>query len=69
MLVAFYADMFPIIRNNVATVARLWAELITADGTRFKGSFDRVIFAILDAKTFATFKGAFEEETQTSSDS
>jgi hypothetical protein len=50
----------PMNRNNVATVAKLWAELLVVEDARFKGAFDRVVFAIVDAKTFDTFKESFE---------
>jgi hypothetical protein len=56
-------------RNNVDTVARLWADLIAVENARFKGSFDRVVFAILGTKTFDTFKEAFEERTKPSGES
>jgi hypothetical protein len=53
-------------RNNVATVAKIWADLLAVENARFKGSFDRIIFAILDTKTFDIFKEAFEERTKPS---
>jgi hypothetical protein len=53
----------------VATVAKLWAELIAVEGARFERSFDRVVFAILDTKTLDTFKEAFEERVKTLGDS
>ena len=56
-------------RNNVTTVARLWAELIAVEDARFKGCFDRVMFAVLDTKTFDTFKETFEERVKRSENS
>jgi len=50
-----------VFRNNVPMVARLWAELLVAEDAKFKGSFDRVVFAILDKKTCDTFKETFEQ--------
>ncbi|KAJ7287088.1 hypothetical protein C8J57DRAFT_1282761 [Mycena rebaudengoi] len=49
-----------VFRNNVATVATLWAELLAAPGARFKNSFERVVFAIIDEKTCNTVKGTFD---------
>lgn len=51
------------------TVAKLWADLIAVENARFKGSFDRVVFAILGTKTFDTFKETFEERTKPSGES
>jgi hypothetical protein len=56
-------------RNNVATVAKLWAEMIAVEGARFKGCFDRIVFAIVDTKTFDMFKETFEELARRSGDS
>lgn len=53
----------------MATVAKLWAELIAVEDARFKGAFDRVVFAILDTKTFNTFRETFEERVKASGDS
>jgi len=44
--------------NDVATVARIWAHLLLLPETRFKDSFDRVIFATGE-ETFADFHSAF----------
>jgi uncharacterized protein (TIGR02452 family) len=49
-----------VFRNNVATVARIWAHLLLLPEARFKDSFDRVIFAITGEETFADFQGAFK---------
>jgi len=53
----------------VDTVAKLWADLLAVENAQFKGSFDRVMFAILGTKTFDTFKDAFEERVNSSCDS
>ncbi|EIW80271.1 hypothetical protein CONPUDRAFT_43093, partial [Coniophora puteana RWD-64-598 SS2] len=45
-----------VFRNDVDVVAALWAELLS---TRFKDSFERVLFAVLGAETFKTFKETF----------
>ncbi|KAJ7287107.1 hypothetical protein C8J57DRAFT_1282841 [Mycena rebaudengoi] len=43
-----------VFRNN------LWAELLAAPDARFKNSFERVVFAIIDEKTCNTVKGTFD---------
>lgn len=48
-----------VFQNNVATIARLWAELLTAPDARFRNCFSRVVFGILGNKTFAEFEAAF----------
>ena len=48
-----------VFRNSVATVARIWAHLLLLPEARFKGSFDRVIFAITGEETFIEFQSAF----------
>jgi uncharacterized protein (TIGR02452 family) len=54
-----------VFRNSVKTVARIWAELLTSEGARYRSSFDRVVFAILGTSTFTTFKQTFENPTNT----
>jgi len=49
-----------VFRNNVATVARIWAHLLLVPDARFKDSFDRIIFAITGEETFADFQSAFD---------
>lgn len=49
-----------VFRNNVETVARIWAELLVVDGARFRGLFDRVVFAILGKETYDTFERSFK---------
>lgn len=56
-----------VFRNSVTMVAEIWTELLFVDGARFKGSFDNVVFAILDHPTFSTFKGVFEKKGWSSS--
>jgi len=51
-----------VFRNNVETIARIWADLLVVDGARFKGSFDRVVFAILGKQTFDTFEETFKQQ-------
>ncbi|KAJ3499024.1 hypothetical protein NMY22_g19547 [Coprinellus aureogranulatus] len=48
-----------VFRNSVETVARLWVELLVKEGSRFKGSFERVVFAIIDTPTVARFREVF----------
>lgn len=50
-----------VFRNNIEVVARLWAELLTIKGARYRYSFDRVVFAIIGKDTFTTFKHSFEK--------
>jgi uncharacterized protein (TIGR02452 family) len=45
--------------NDVDVVAKLWADLLSARSARFKGSFDRVMFAIMGRKTFVEFEEGF----------
>ncbi|KDR78413.1 hypothetical protein GALMADRAFT_245584 [Galerina marginata CBS 339.88] len=54
-----------VFRNNVATVARIWAQLLITQEARFKDSFDRIIFAITGDETFAEFQSAFDAWGQT----
>ncbi|KAF8154074.1 hypothetical protein B0H34DRAFT_661408 [Crassisporium funariophilum] len=49
-----------VFRNNVATVARIWAHLLLVADARFRDSFDRIIFAITGEETFTDFQSAFE---------
>jgi uncharacterized protein (TIGR02452 family) len=50
-----------VFRNDIDVVARLWAELFSS---RFKTSFDRVVFAILGGKTFSEFEFVFNACSQ-----
>ncbi|KAH0829092.1 hypothetical protein J3R83DRAFT_2556 [Lanmaoa asiatica] len=52
-----------VFRNSVEMVARIWADLLTSKGARYRSSFDRVVFAILGTSTFTTFKNVFENPT------
>ncbi|KAG6888651.1 hypothetical protein C0992_007909 [Termitomyces sp. T32_za158] len=55
-----------VFQNNVATISRLWAELLTAPDARFQNCFTRVVFGILGNKTFAEFEATFKNlETRT----
>ncbi|KIJ66003.1 hypothetical protein HYDPIDRAFT_130107 [Hydnomerulius pinastri MD-312] len=49
-----------VFRNSVEVVAKIWADLLTGHGARFRRSFDRIVFAILGKDTFSTFKQTFE---------
>ncbi|TFK20440.1 hypothetical protein FA15DRAFT_673469 [Coprinopsis marcescibilis] len=49
-----------VFKNEIATIARHWANLLTAEDARFKYSFDRVIFAVLGSDNFGEFHNAFE---------
>lgn len=48
-----------VFRNKVETVARIWAELLLEDNSRFRSSFDHVMFAILGQETFDEFEDVF----------
>lgn len=52
-----------VFKNNIEVVARIWAELLTEKGARYRHSFHRVVFAILGKDTFTTFKRTFEKQT------
>ncbi|TCD69417.1 hypothetical protein EIP91_007764 [Steccherinum ochraceum] len=54
-----------VFRNDVATVARIWADLLFIPGARFAGSFDNLVFAILGTATFETFKQVFAQYDRT----
>ncbi|KAI0330434.1 hypothetical protein GY45DRAFT_754853 [Cubamyces sp. BRFM 1775] len=49
-----------VFRNNVDTIASIWADLLVGDNARFKDSFDHVVFAILGKDTYDTFRAVFE---------
>ncbi len=46
--------------NNVRSVAGMWANLLGRKDSRFKGSFDRVVFAVLGQDPYEKFKDAYE---------
>ncbi|KAF8146861.1 hypothetical protein K438DRAFT_1868513 [Mycena galopus ATCC 62051] len=50
-----------VFRNKVPMVAKLWVELLVAPEARFKKSFRRVAFAIIDEKTCVVFREVFTE--------
>lgn len=50
-----------VFRNTVRVVASIWLDLLVVDGARFKGSFDHVVFAILDRETYDEFQKTFKE--------
>jgi uncharacterized protein (TIGR02452 family) len=52
-----------VFRNDIGTVARIWADLLAVKDARFKESFDLIVFAILGTKTFKEFQAAFESRT------
>ncbi|TFK50930.1 hypothetical protein OE88DRAFT_1660072 [Heliocybe sulcata] len=49
-----------VFKNDVGMVARIWAELLCGQQSRFKDVFDRVLFAIIGKATFDEFKDMFE---------
>ncbi|KAI0919240.1 hypothetical protein AcV5_002205 [Taiwanofungus camphoratus] len=49
-----------VFKNNVNLVANIWADLLLAEGARFKTSFARVTFAILGKPTFEEFERVFQ---------
>ncbi|KZT03911.1 uncharacterized protein LAESUDRAFT_744415 [Laetiporus sulphureus 93-53] len=56
-----------VFKNDVSLVANVWADLLLQDGGRFKGSFERVVFAILGRSTFEEFERVFAERESLSS--
>ena len=48
-----------VFQNSVELVAKLWVELLGAEGSRFKRSFERVLFAIIDTPTVTRFRDVF----------
>ncbi|KAI0764413.1 hypothetical protein BD413DRAFT_194044 [Trametes elegans] len=56
-----------VFRNNVHTVATIWADLLVGENARFKDSFDHVVFAILGKETFEEFRTVFESRGVTES--
>ncbi|KJA28713.1 hypothetical protein HYPSUDRAFT_33047 [Hypholoma sublateritium FD-334 SS-4] len=50
-----------VFRNRVELVAEIWKELLVGEGARFRGSFDRILFAILGSSTFKVFVTTFSE--------
>lgn len=53
-----------VFKNDVGTVANLWADLLLVDGARFKASFEHVVFAIVGRGTFVEFRRVFEERNR-----
>ncbi len=51
---------YGIFGNNVRSVAGMWANLLGRKDSRFKGSFDRVVFAVLGQDPYEKFKDAYE---------
>ncbi|KAG2142305.1 uncharacterized protein EDB93DRAFT_613575 [Suillus bovinus] len=54
-----------VFQNDVKVVARIWAELLTVKGARYRHSFDHVVFAILGKDTFTTFEQSFKKHYST----
>ncbi|KAJ7596602.1 hypothetical protein C8J56DRAFT_917858 [Mycena floridula] len=52
-----------VFQNHVEMVARLWADLLTVPGARFKDAFPHIIFAILGDRTFKDFETVFNSRT------
>lgn len=53
-----------VFQNDVKTIAHIWADLLGREGSRFRKSFDRVVFAVLGDKTFRDFEAAFYDRCQ-----
>lgn len=53
-----------VFRNKVEVVAKLWADLLTVPEARFKDSFSRVVFAIIDQRTVDKFQSAFDARNE-----
>lgn len=50
-----------VFQNEIAMVAKTWAELLSVQGARFEKSFDRVVFAILGRETILGFEEAWRD--------
>ncbi|PCH35701.1 hypothetical protein WOLCODRAFT_126185, partial [Wolfiporia cocos MD-104 SS10] len=50
-----------VFRNKIDLVAGIWADLLLDDGSRFQGSFDHVVFAILGRETYEEFERVFQQ--------
>ncbi|EJD08153.1 uncharacterized protein FOMMEDRAFT_144210 [Fomitiporia mediterranea MF3/22] len=48
-----------VFQNDVRTIATIWADLLGREESRFRRSFDRVIFAVLGEKMYKEFEAAF----------
>lgn len=49
-----------VFRNHVETVAKIWADLLLREDSRFNGAFERVDFAIVGNDTYERFVAAFQ---------
>lgn len=50
-----------VFRNRVELVAGIWKELLVSEKSRFRHSFDRVVFAVLGNATYMTFKQILDD--------
>ncbi|KAJ7105709.1 hypothetical protein C8R44DRAFT_715386 [Mycena epipterygia] len=50
-----------VFKNDVDTVAQIWAELLCGSSARFGRSFHYVAFAVMDKPTYLRFSSAFEK--------
>ncbi|KAJ6550962.1 hypothetical protein DFH09DRAFT_1167993 [Mycena vulgaris] len=50
-----------VFKNDVDTVAGIWAELLCGPSARFGASFHYVAFAVMDNPTYRRFRHAFEK--------
>ncbi|KZT21100.1 hypothetical protein NEOLEDRAFT_1139954 [Neolentinus lepideus HHB14362 ss-1] len=49
-----------VFKNDIGVIARIWAELLCKQESRFENVFERVLFAIIGRATFDEFKEVFE---------
>lgn len=50
-----------VFQNDVKMVASMWADLLGRRNSRFRKSFERVVFAVLGESMFKDFESAFME--------
>ncbi|KAH8115177.1 hypothetical protein DFH11DRAFT_1688448 [Phellopilus nigrolimitatus] len=53
-----------VFENDVRAIATIWADLLGREDSRFRRSFDRVVFAVLGENTFKEFEAAFTLRAQ-----
>ncbi|KAL0955736.1 hypothetical protein HGRIS_001952 [Hohenbuehelia grisea] len=58
-----------VFRNDIPTIAEIWAELLGTSSTRFGSSFETILFAVIGGKTFEQLRDSFEESIRSASSS
>lgn len=52
-----------VFKNKVEMVVELWAELLIGEDARYRKSFDRIVFGVIDNETYVKFAQRFGTET------